>query len=91
MSNGKVGIRVPEIDGVSLLVYPRRMLGRLLSFVENIVVYSLKNTVNEQPIIIVEIPAAQRDNSNPKRFGSTIKQPSVVAWDIKYSDDFFVD
>jgi len=65
--NRTIRIVEPEIDGTPVSKYSTLMLGRILNFVEDVIVYSFKTRVRP-PLVVVEIPNSNRDPSSPKRF-----------------------
>lgn len=93
LHGNKVEIIEPQVDGMSLSFYSKYMLDRVMSFIENIVVYAFKSTY-EPPIAITEIPISQRNPECPKRFFKELKipgkiEPRFLEWDIKYLEDDF--
>lgn len=84
----KVEIIEPQIDGIPVSRYSKEMLNRIISFVENVIVYAFKSTT-ESPLVIVEIPDTQRDAACPKRFCLDLKRPGILEWDIRYSESDF--
>lgn len=93
LPGNKVEIIEPEVDGMFLSFYSKYMLNRVMSFIENIVLYAFKSTY-EPPIVITEIPINQRRPECPKRFFKELRIPGKIEsrfleWDIRYSEDDF--
>ena len=93
LTSKKVEVAEPQVDGVPLSHYFKYMLNRVMSFIENIVIYAFKSTY-KAPVLITEIPLSQRDPVCPKRFRKDLKipgkiEPKYLEWDIKYSEDDF--
>ena len=89
----KVEVAEPQVDGMPLSLYLKHMLNRVMSFIENMVIYAFKTTY-KAPVLITEIPLSQRDLMCPKRFRKDLKIPGKIEskyleWDIKYSEDDF--
>jgi len=89
----KVEMIEPQVDGIPVSHYSKYMLNRVMSFVENILIYAFKITY-EPPVLITEIPLNQRDPVCPKRFRKDLKIPGKIVpkyleWNIKYSEDDF--
>lgn len=85
----KIGISEPSIDGVNITRYSRDMTNRLISTIENLIVYSL-GTAIKAPMVIVEIPEIERDTSIVERFKLDLDRPGVEEWKIKYTETDFI-
>lgn len=86
--SGTLELIEPEIDGTPVSIYSANMLNRIISFVENLVVYAL-NSVVTYPLVLIEIPKPQRDPAMPKRFHLAIKEPGIQPWVIRYRENDF--
>jgi hypothetical protein len=84
----RVEIIEPQIDGMLVSCYSKEMLDRIISFVENCIVYAFK-VIMKPPLVIVEIPSTQRDPDCPRRFKLDFKRPEILEWDIQYSERDF--
>jgi hypothetical protein len=87
-SNRAVELIEPEIDGEPISAYVQRMLNRIISFVENSIVYSIQSFLPNF-IIIVEIPHSERDPDRPLRFRVSLRGANEREWEIVYSETDF--
>lgn len=86
--NRKIILIEPKIDNIPLSNYSKIMVNRIISFIENVIVYTFKCCLHS-PFIIVEIPETKRDPKDVKRFRITIKQLGLEEWALKYSESDF--
>ncbi|MCL4396288.1 MAG: hypothetical protein M1482_16060 [Chloroflexi bacterium] len=77
----------PQIDGTPVGRYSTVMLGRVITFVEDVITYAFKLAIGP-PLIIVEIPKAQRDPSSPQRFRVAV-HGQCPEWVPAFSDSGF--
>lgn len=85
----KAEIIEPQVDGIPVSRYSKKMLNRIISFAENVIVYAFKYAMKPDHVI-VKIPVNQRDPDCPRRFRLDIKRPELLEWDIQYSENDFV-
>lgn len=89
LATKKVQMTEPQIDDIDLSKYVINIQNRILSFIENVIVYSIKYAL-PWPMAIAEIPRAERDPDFPKRFLITHAQSTWCSlWEIYYSEDDF--
>lgn len=67
ISSNEIEIVEPEIDRLPVSLYLKKTLNDILNFVENIIIYTFRYTI-EPPLFIREIPINSRDPLCPKRF-----------------------
>jgi hypothetical protein len=84
-ANRAVELIEPEVDGEPISAYVQRMLNRIISFVENSIVYSIQSFLPNF-IIIVEIPNSERDPDRPLRFRGSLRGTNEREWEIVYSE-----
>lgn len=91
IEGAKVEMIEPQIGGFRVSQYSTAMFNRIAAFVENVVVYTFQYAISKSdfPIVITEIPKAERDNSCPFRFRLGLRHPQVSEWEIKYSETDF--
>jgi len=78
----------PKIDGIDISIYVKKMTDLILSFVENIIIYSLQSVLPPS-VMIVEIPEDKRDPIMPIRFKLDLRRPGIREWVIKYEENDF--
>lgn len=78
----------PTVCNLPVSEFARLSVRRLLSFVENNVVYVFKVSLSD-PLIIVEIPPDERDSSIPRRFQLYLKGCGKPEWLPRYNDGDF--
>ena len=84
----RVDLIEPEIDGLPVTHYVEYMGSRVISFVENVVVYGFKCALIP-PITILEIPLTARHPDFPRRFRLGIPDAGTMEWVLKYADSDF--
>jgi len=78
----------PQVDGEPVSIYAPRMLNRIISFVENTIVYAIQSFLPKL-IILVEIPRSERDTDKPVRFRVSLRGTNEREWQIVYSENDF--
>ena len=97
--NRSAEIVAPNIDGIPITEYVITIINRIISYVENVLVYSLNK--NMRINIVTEIPEEKRDPGNKKRFELRVKaelfskqlgnvQNGYPKWTIYYNEDNFI-
>lgn len=87
-ANHAVELIEPEVDGVPISAYVQRMVNRVISFVENSIVYGIQSLLPNF-IMVVEIPNSERDPDKPVRFRVTLRGSNEREWGIVYSETEF--
>ena len=88
VGSNKVEMIEPEIDRVPVRHFCMVTFNRISSFVEGVIAYGCKQLLHE-PVVIVEIPRDQRDETCPVRFRLDLKRSGVEEWEICYSDSAY--
>lgn len=86
--NKKVIAIEPQLNNIPISDYSNRIMQRIISFTENVIVYALKCKLGPNTII-VEIPKFQRNPDYPKRFKLLLKGSDAQEWNIQYSETDF--
>lgn len=79
----------PTIDSVGVSSWVTRQLGHVLAFVEEIVADAFANVLPGE-LALVEVPATDRDPTQPRRFRLGLPAlENVVRWELRYNSAGF--
>lgn len=84
----RVNMIEPTIDGLQISEYVKINGNRVISFVEDLTVYSFSKIIN--PVTIVEIPESEREDDFPKRFKLDLLRSEITKWNLGYTEGDFV-
>ena len=87
-----IELHEPVITSLPVSRFAPLSVARLLAFVETLIVYAMKTAICAtfgSFATIVEIPADQRDSTNPMRFRYLPPNSTYPEWTRRYRDDDF--
>jgi hypothetical protein len=85
LPTGQVVVVAPEVHGVPVTEYARLTVNRLAVFIEEMLTYAFQRMFRA-PMVVIEIPPAQRDPANVQRFTLYPAFPNVEAWTLSYHE-----
>lgn len=89
-TRGNVTFLVPIVDGLPAPMYAARMANNVISFIENLAVYTFQTALyhTQFPWTFIEEPG--RNAGIASRFVMTIRQPNTIDWKLKYVVSDFI-
>lgn len=89
MNPKSISVIEPKVKGIPVTTYCRTITNKIISSIENIMVYCFQKNMSEI-FVIYEIPLESRRKDLAYRFEVTINQPGIVPWTINYSESDFI-
>jgi hypothetical protein len=81
----RLEVVAPLVDGLAVSAYADHTVNRLCLFVEEMLTDAMAREF-QAPVVIIEIPARERDPANVRRFQLYPALPGVTAWTLAYHE-----